>query len=370
MHEIRKLLNLRTFFLFLKAYRIDPFRTVNEAVRDYFQDPRLVQIFNRYATYNGSNPFKAPATLNIIPYVENVLGGYYIKGGMYRLIQEMEKMAKTLGVDVSTESKVEKIEYVNKQIRGLKINNDFVPFDYVICNADVVEAFSDLIEHQEYTSNKLQTLEPSLSGLVFLWSIRGAYQTLAHHNIFFSGDYQTEFAQIFEKLQAPDDPTVYISITQKSDHIHAPAGCENWFVLINMPYLTGKEDWPVLIKGLRQSVLEKLKKQGVEIEKNIIAEEVLTPQDFYRLYQSNRGSIYGLSSNSRTTAFTRPANRNRNLKGLYFAGGSVHPGGGVPLVILSGKMAADLIAEQEGMKIDHRLNYFLEKHQADNRNFL
>jgi phytoene desaturase len=364
MHEIRKLINFKTLLLLFKSYRIDPFRTVNDAVENFFKDQRLVQIFNRYATYNGSNPYQAPATLNIITYVENVLGAYYIKGGMYRLIQELEKIAKQLGVHIYPETPVEKILVKDKQVSGIHINNELISFDYIVCNSDVVETFNHLIECEPRIQSQLQKLEPSLSGLVFLWSIRGTYEDLAHHNILFTNDYEKEFTQIFNELKPPDDPTVYISITQKSDPNHAPVDHENWFVLINMPYLTNDENWPEITHKIRAAIFMKLRSHGIDIENKILSEKIITPQDFYDKYQSNRGSIYGLSSNSRNTAFTRPANRNRRLKGLYFASGSVHPGGGVPLALLSGKMVSDLISEREGLKLENRLPLYLEKHQA------
>jgi phytoene desaturase len=199
--------------------------------------------------------------------------------------------------------------------------------------------------------------------------VRGEYQELDHHNIFFSNDYQYEFTQIFDQLRAPEDPTVYISVTKKNDADHAPPGHENWFLLINMPYLTGKEEWDKVINQMRKRVIEKLRFHGIDIEKYIIHEDILTPRDFYQLYESNRGSIYGLSSNSRATAFTRPSNRSRVISGLFFAGGSVHPGGGVPLAILSGKMAADLIGEQEGLEGALHLSNYLKKHMSENDYF-
>lgn len=156
-----------------------------------------------------------------------------------------------------------------------------------------------------------------------------------------------EFEEIFKKRKPPEDPTIYLAITSKSDPSHAPAQGENWFVLLNMPYLNDSVMWEDRGKRVRQGVLQKLRSMGFDIEKNIEQEEVITPLDFYRRYLSNRGSIYGISSNNRSTAFKRPPNRSRELKGLYFAGGSTHPGGGIPLVLLSGKMAAELIAKQE-----------------------
>jgi phytoene desaturase len=324
----------------------------------------LVQLFNRYATYNGSDPFQAPATLNIIPYVENELGGYYIQGGMYRLVEALEIIAKHLGVEIYTSTRVEKIKQLNGKITGLMVRGEFIPADYVLSGADIVETFNALLDNFTDQREKLNRLEPSLSGMIFLWGINCTYPALAHHNIIFSNDYQLEFSQIFNENAAPDDPTIYIAISSKSDSSHAPNGSENWFVLLNMPYLNHKQDWENEKKRMREIVLKKLQNNNLDISGDIVHEKCITPLDFHSIYAGNRGSIYGLSSNSRLTAFRRPANRSRLIQGLYFAGGSTHPGGGIPLVLLSGKISADLIAEKEGILLHDstRLTEYLHEH--------
>jgi len=347
MHEIKKLLNWRTFLKLFRAPQIDPFRTVHRGVGRFFHHPKLVQLFDRYATYNGSNPYQAPATLNIIPWVEYGLGCYYIKGGMYRLVEALKTLAEQSGVAIHCNSQVEKILHQQHRIQGIRVNGEKIPADYVISNADVVVAFDELIDGFPKKQEKLNRLEPSLSGVVFLWGIEGQHPQLAQHNIIFADDYELEFKQIFEDKKVPDDPTVYIAITSKLDPDHAPAGCENWFVLVNVPYLAEDQDWDAAVARLKTVILEKLSQLGIDVSGRIRVEKTITPQDFYNRYRSNRGSIYGISSNDRMTAFRRPANRSREIEGLFFAGGSTHPGGGVPLAMLSGKMCAELILERE-----------------------
>ena len=345
IHEFKKLMKPRHFQTLFKLHQIDPFRTVHQSVSRFFSDPRLIQLFDRYATYNGSDPFQAPATLNIIPYVEYGLGGYYVKGGIYRLVEALMKVACELGVQVHTSAKVEKICHERKRVSGVQVNGKKVEADYVLCGADAVVAYNELIDGHQKRRERLNRLEPSVSGMVFLWGIRAKHPKLAHHNIIFSSDYDAEFKQIFKHRQVPDEPTIYIAITSKADAEHAPAAGENWFVLLNMPYITPGQIWEKEKNRMRSVVLEKLKRLGFDIADQIEVEQVYTPEDFSQLYASNQGSIYGISSNSKTTAFRRIPNRSRTFHGLYFAGGSVHPGGGIPLVILSGKMAATLIAE-------------------------
>lgn len=376
IHELRKLLTPANIQYLMRFYHIDPWRTMHQSVSRFFTDQRLIQLFDRFATYNGSNPFTAPATLNIISFVENGMGGYYIKGGMYRLIETLEKVAIHLGVEVHPSCKVNKIKHDHHRINGLLVQDEFFPADFVLCGADVVETFNTLVSGFNRYQKKLNTLEPSLSGLVFLWGMNKSFPILSHHNILFSADYAEEFRYLFSDLKVPDDPTIYIAITSKSDANHAPANSENWFVLLNMPYLAPGQNWDSEKDKIRETVLQKLKRFGLDVSQNIQSEKCITPQDFYTLYGSNRGSIYGLSSNSRMMAFRRPANRSRLIQGLYFAGGSVHPGGGIPLVLLSGKMAAELIAEHAGISLDKFPRASLETiriqkypYSQDNRHF-
>lgn len=346
--ELQKLMKAKHLPTLFKLPQIDSMRSVHRAVTQYFSDPRLIQLFDRYPTYNGSSPFRAPATLNIIPWVEYGIGGFYVRGGMYRLIEEMLNLAENLGVQVMTNADVTKILHTNNRVSGVQVNGEKINTDYVLCNADVVEAHSTLIDGYSNYRKRLNALEPSLSGMVFLWGMKKEFADLTHHNIFFSENYEQEFDQIFEKKTAPDDPTVYISISSKSDPHLAPRGSENWFVLLNMPYISG-QNWLYEQERMKEAVLKRLLKVGIDAQSAIEAEMTLSPQDLYDLFRSNKGSIYGISSNSRMAAFMRPPNRSREIRGLYFCGGSSHPGGGVPLVALSGKLAAELIEEDSRM---------------------
>ena len=234
-------------------------------------------------------------------------------------------------------------------MKGVQIDGEKMDTDIVLCNGDVVVCFNELIDSYPKTTNGLNRLEPSLSGLIFFWGIQGHYSQLKQHNIFFSQNYEKEFIQLFQDQIPPDDPTIYISISSKQDHYHAPAGCENWFVMINMPYLNNDskaETWK--IEQIRHTIIQKLNQYGFDIEGKIQFERTITPQDIAAQFYSNQGSIYGISSNTIRSAFKRPPNRSRQLQGLYFAGGSTHPGGGIPMCILSGKFAAELIDEFEG----------------------
>ncbi|MBN1780038.1 phytoene desaturase [bacterium] len=344
IHEPRSLLQWRHLPSLLKLHQIDPFRSVHRSVRRFFRDPALIQLFDRYPTYNGSDPYRAPATLNVIPYVELGLGGYAVRGGLYELVAALEKTAETRGVRIHRGIRVDRILHRNGRVTGVVAQDRKFDADIVLCNSDVVYAYNTLLREFSQTARKLNRLEPSLSGLVFFWRVKGVFPQLKQHNIIFSDNYQQEFKQIFHDKIPPADPTVYISISSRMDPHHAPPGHENWFVLINMPYLHADQAWThEQTFQVRRKVIEKLKKHGLHVEPAIESERVLTPSDIAVQTLSNRGSIYGISSNSMNSAFMRPPNRSRELRGLYFAGGSTHPGGGVPMCMLSGKIAAELI---------------------------
>jgi phytoene desaturase len=343
IQNFKHLLNPKAWKTLLNLKSIDPFRTVHKANQSFFQSAELIQLFDRYATYNGSDPFQAPATLNIIPHVEYTLGSWYVKGGMYRLGEALVKLALESGVTTHYNTPVQEICIENGGVSGIKLGSaEVIKTSVVVSNADVVYTHSNLIKGYPSLSKKWEQKEPSCSGLVFLWAMNQSYPELSHHNIFFSEDYQKEFKQIFQEKKAPVDPTIYLSITSKSDPDHAPIGKENWFILVNMPWLEdGEENSEAEINLIRQAILARLKQAGfANIQEQIIQEKILSPSYLRSRTFSNKGSIYGLSSNHRNAAFYRQDNKSRQIKGLYFAGGSAHPGGGIPLVILSGMNAA------------------------------
>jgi phytoene desaturase len=198
--------------------------------------------------------------------------------------------------------------------------------------------------HNRRLMRRMERLEPSCSGFVLLLGVRGDYPGLSHHNIFFTRDYRAEFDYIFERREPAPDPTIYVVCTSKSDPGQAPAGHSNLFVLVNAPALTPEADWRAWQGEYRDQILARLEAEGLAgLRERIAYEQVITPLDFEEKYRAWRGSIYGLSSNSRRTAFLRPPNRAPGLPNLFFVGGSVHPGGGIPLVLLSARLAARMI---------------------------
>lgn len=330
--------------------KLDAFRTLDEAVCSYVKDARLRQLLNRFATYNGSSPYHAPATLAIIPYLEFTQGGWYIKGGMYSLARALEQLAMEFGVEIRTGVDVRRIRVGNRTVQGVETTaGEFVAADCVVTNADAVYAHNELLAGNGIR-NRYQSIQPSLAGFVLLLGINGVYDELAHHNIFFSSDYREEFERLCEQEEPADEPTIYVSVSSFSDHTQAPRGKSNLFVLVNAPPLTDNQrfDWNLSGDDYARRIIRLLEEKGLSgLAQRIEVQEAITPLDFQNRFNAFRGSIYGPASNSRMAAFLRPPNKSRDIDGLFFVGGSSHPGGGIPLVLLSGKIVADLVATGE-----------------------
>ncbi len=328
-------------------FQIDAFSTVHQSNAKFFSDKRLVQFLDRFPTYVGASPYLAPATLNVIPFVELAFGGFYVRSGMYRLAEAYRRVAEELGATVHLNQDVKQILLKERTAIGIELaNGETVYADAIVSNDDAMHLYQTLLPNGKMTPWRLKTLEASCSGFVLCLGLAKAHPHLSHHNIFFSRDYEKEFADIFTHKIPPREPTIYISISCKSDVEHAPRGKENWFVLVNAPYLSDKFDWARQKNTYRNVVIERLKALGFsDIESRIEFEAMLTPQDLQIKYNAYRGSIYGISSNSRSAAFLRPQNRFPFVKRLYLATGSAHPGGGTPMVTLSGKFAAELLMQ-------------------------
>ncbi len=324
--------------------------TLDALVRNYFRDPHMRQLFDRYATYNGSSPYRTPAVYAIIPYVEYGFGAWYPRGGMYQIAEALLGLLAKVGATVHTAAPVRQIRCEpSKGATGVELVDGTVyTADAVIANVDIATTYRRLVPadfRPRTTLDRLEAMEPSLSGFVLLLGTDCRFEQLQHHNIFFSHDYREEFIDIFTRLVAPRDPTIYVCATSRTDPTQAPPGGENLFVLVNAPYLSAEFSWAAERETYRDLVIEKLERMGLnDLRAHIVYEQIITPNDLETRYGAQRGAIYGFSSNSLFAPFQRPGNRSR-IPGLYFAGGSVHPGGGLPLVMLSGKIAAELVEQ-------------------------
>lgn len=328
---------------------IDALRSVDAAVRSFFKSPYLRQVFNRYATYNGSSPYISPATFNVIAYIELAEGGWYVRGGMYALAGALLRLAEELGVTVRTNAAVEEVLLDGRAARGVRLaGGETIAARQVIINADPRYAYGALLPSQQAVARRLARLEPSCSGYILFLGIDRTYEQLAHHNILFGADYPGEFDAIFRQGRPAPDPTIYVAATCKSDPDHAPPGHMNLFVLVNAPALGPQTDWARESQPYRDRVLQKLEQMGLDgLRRHITYEQIWSPADIAAHYNAAGGAIYGLSSNSPFSAFLRPPLRARGLRGIYFVGGGTHPGGGIPLVLLSGKAVVERVLQDQ-----------------------
>jgi diapolycopene oxygenase len=344
LHKAGTYFSMETLKALMSMYKLNINQNLNRLNEIYFKDPRLVQLFNRYATYNGSSPYQTPGIMSMIPHLEMHYGTFYPAGGMHQISQSLFKLAEQQGIEFHFNEGVETISYSRGKATGVETAKGSYFSDIVVSNMDVYPTYYKLLPELKKPEKTL-TQERSSSALIFYWGINKSFPELDLHNILFSSDYREEFRRIFKKKDLAEDLTVYINITSKEDPEHAPAGGENWFVMINAPGNYG-QDWVDLNAMARENIIRKINRVlKVQIEDHIVTEQIMDPVKIEKDTSSYRGALYGAASNSKFAAFLRHPNFSDQLKNLYFCGGSVHPGGGIPLCLLSAKIATDLIPE-------------------------
>jgi phytoene desaturase len=346
LHQLKNFINFKTLKGILFAPFLGLFSTMHKKNQQTFSNPKTVQLFNRFATYNGSNPYKAPALINMISHLEFNLGAYLPVKGMYQITTHLVQLAKEAKITIKYNETIEALELgTNDRIGSIKSNGNSYPFDIVASDIDIHALYKNLLP-SAFTPKKLIQQEKSSSAYVFYWGINKEFAALGLHNILFSDDYKKEFDYLFSKQFPTEDPTIYINITSKYCKDDAPEGCENWFVMVNVPH--NKNESISYVAAIRKNVIDKINNMlKTDIEKHIITESTLSPIDIENQTSSFGGSLYGNSSNNKFAAFLRHANFSTSIKNLYLVGGSVHPGGGIPLCLFSAKIASQLIVERE-----------------------
>ncbi len=342
LHKINTYLSSNTLKAIANISKLDTHVSLNTLNKSYFKNPKVVQLFNRYATYNGSSPYKTPGIMSMIPHLEMHYGTYYPIGGMHEISKSLYQLAIKKGIDFKFNERVEEITIAHKTATGVVSTKNKYPAEIVVSNMDIYPTYKKLLKSEKHPEKILQQ-ERSSSALIFYWGISKEFSELDLHNIFFTASYEREFKAIFEDQTIISDPTVYINITSKEDKGDAPKGHENWFVMINAPG-NYEQDWETLVQHARKNIISKINNiLRVNLEELITTEHILSPVEIEKSTSSYRGALYGAASNTKFSAFLRHPNFNRKIKNLYFCGGSVHPGGGIPLCLLSAKIVSDLV---------------------------
>jgi diapolycopene oxygenase len=334
-----------------KAFmQVRPLQSLDQFHRNYFQNEQVLKAFNRYATYIGSSPYLTPATFSLISHLELEDGVYFAKGGNHTIATGLAKRAKELGVEFHLNTGVKKILATKNKATAIFLENgQQMKADYIVANGDLISSYQNLIAEEDrrhFTNKKIAKVEPSISAFVILVGLKRRLPNLIHHQVYFSDEYETEFQDIFRDGRYSDDPTIYICNSSHTDETRSPDG-NNLFILVNAPALENDGSLQIDPELYKQRIYAILDKKGLALKDDIVFEEVITPLNIQQRFSAFRGALYGLASNGLLNSFLRPANRSKDIKNLYFCGGSTHPGGGSPMVVISGQNVAEMIAEFE-----------------------
>jgi phytoene desaturase len=322
--------------------------TVSRTVRSFIPDDRVAQMLDHFTQYVGSSPDASPAVLCGIAHMQTAGGVWYPRGGTRAIPAALTKLAVELGVELHTGCGVRRLVLERQRVIGLETDRgEIEQFDAVVSNMDVVRTHRDLLGDTEaaWQFERRKKYEPACSGVVFYLGLDRAYDHLLHHNFIFSADPHAEFDAIYRRGEPASDPTCYVAAPARTDPGVAPVGGEALYVLVHTPYLRRHHDWSKMLPAYRRVILDKLATTGgmPDIESRIRFEACLTPQDIHERYRVLNGAIYGLASHGRWFGAFKPGNRSREVPRLYFAGGAAHPGPGMPMVLMSGWIAADTL---------------------------
>ena len=322
-------------------------RTVAGQIKKDVKDKRVAQMLEHFIQYVGSSPLASPAVLCGIAQMQLGEGVWYPMGGTRAVPVALTRLAEELGVDIRTGVEIDRIDVEDGRAAAVVADGDAMRFDKVVSNMDSVRTYRDLIGGKAWQDFGYRKREAACSGVVLYLGLDRAYEHLAHHNFVFSRDPEEEFGAIYDEGRPAPDPTAYIAAPMRTeagtDTACAPEGGEALYILVHTPHLRPGHDWSKMLPEYRRTILDKLgRAAGMEdLEERIVFERTLTPQDINDRYKVLDGAIYGLVSHGRVNGAFKPGNRSRQVRDLYLAGGSAHPGPGMPMALMSGWIAAN-----------------------------
>jgi diapolycopene oxygenase len=353
---------LDTLWQFLRFYglknakNLDYSRTMSGSIYQRLSNSYLRDIFEYFIKYVGSSALDSPAFMNLMPNIQLEFGLWYISGGLYQLANALNRRLKEVGVTIFLEHEVERIDTKNDtatEVQYRRPNGELETLraDYVISNMEVIPAMKRLLNAPSRAMRRLRRFEPACSGIILHLGLNRIYPQLAHHNFFFSRDQHAHFNRVFRDKKLPDDPTIYVVAPTRTDPSQAPDGCDNIKILPHIPYINEREPYSRAdYVALKDLCLDKLERMGLtDLRKHIVVEDFWTPLEIENCYASNCGSIYGVVCDRRKNFAFKAPRKSSHYKNLYFVGGSVNPGGGMPMVVLSGQHVARAIAEEDGL---------------------
>ncbi|MBN2250608.1 MAG: phytoene desaturase [Candidatus Altiarchaeota archaeon] len=330
------------------VFGFDISHTMHQGVVKRVKNRHLRYALDHFIKYVGSSPYDAPAVLNILPYIQFEYGLWYVDGGMYGLAEGLRKLMEETNVELHLNSEVVELKKEGKKVvSAVLANGSKKKADIYVSNMEVIPAYERLLKEEGPMLDRYKKrFEPACSGYVLHLGVKGRYEQLAHHNFFFSNDPKKGYEEIFHEKKLPEDPTIYLVSPSRTDPAQAPAGCENLKILPHVPYIQDKPFTRRDYAKLRERVLDKLEGMGLtDLRKRIITEDDWTPEDIRERYYSNRGAIYGIVSDRKKNRGFKAPKKSELYGNLYFVGGSVNPGGGMPMATLSGQQVKDMILE-------------------------
>lgn len=336
------------------ATGFDYFSSLQAGINKRVRNPQLRTMLGYFIKYVGSSADEAPAVLNMLGYMQHMQGVWYVPGGMHLLAAGLVKLAEEEGVQFHTGEQVVKLNTDGKEqiVSAQLAGGETVFADYFVSNMEVIPAYSELLQEKADFLKKLEKqFEPAASGLVIHLGIDKSYPQLAHHNFFFSENPEKNYRQVFQEHVLPDDPTIYLVNVNKTDPAQAPAGQENLKILPHIPYIQDKPFTPAEYDSFQERVFEKLERMGLEgLRNHIITENTWRPEDIQAAYFSHRGAIYGTVSDRKKNHGFKHPKHSEKYKNLYFVGGTVNPGGGMPMVTLGGQQVGAILGAQAARK--------------------
>ena len=328
-------------------------KSVASVVRSHVPDERVAQMMDHFTQYVGSSPYASPAVLCGIAHMQTEEGIWYPMGGTRAVPEALGQLAIELGVQIRLGTDVMRITSSRGAVNGVvTASGESIPADAVVSNCDAVRTYSELLEGTPESKKfeKQNSHSPACSGVVLYLGLNRRYEQLLHHNFVFSQNPETEFEWIYDRGMPAPDPSAYVCAPSISEPNVAPDGGEALYVLVHTPYLRPNHDWKAMLPSYRETILDKLESTaGMKgLRDSIVYESSLTPEDIHHRYRVLNGAIYGLASHGKYLGAFKPSNRRRDLKGLYLAGGAAHPGPGMPMVLMSGWIAADSLDADAG----------------------
>ncbi len=338
------------FYGLFKAFRgFDIFSTMDDIVKKHIANPYLQDVMNFFIKYVGSSPYNAPAVLTLLPYIQNEFGLWYIPGGMHQLAEGLYQVARELNVQFKFNTEITGTKTEGEKLTSLITDADEeISADLYVSNMEVIPFYREVTQESSKFMSNYSRFEPACSGYVLHLGVNKKYPQLDHHNFFFSGDTRKHFADVFDNYELPHDPTIYLVAPSQTDDTVAPEGCENLKILPHIPYIQDEPFTEQEYKELEDRLISKLESMGLaDLRENIIYRDAWTPHDIKEKYLSNRGSIYGVVADRDKNRGFKAPKESEKYDNLYFVGGSVNPGGGMPMVTLSGQQTADIIIDND-----------------------